>query len=96
VPIQHFLKSLGPALIAASLVSAIGGMPFNVLPQIINSVGTSFQWGPEQLGLFGSSYLGGYFIATLTAPLWLETRARRRCWTRSPVSRRRRLHIRVT
>jgi fucose permease len=58
--------------VAASLVSAIGGMPFNVLPQIINSVGSSFQWGPEQLGLFGSSYLGGYFIATLTAPLWIE------------------------
>jgi len=72
VPVQNFLRSLGPALIAASLVSAIGGMPFNVLPQIINSVATSFQWGPEQLGLFGSSYLGGYFIATLTAPLWLE------------------------
>jgi len=72
VPIQNFLRSLGPALVAASLVSAIGGMPFNVLPQIINSVGSSFQWGPEQLGLFGSSYLGGYFIATLTAPLWIE------------------------
>jgi hypothetical protein len=60
------------ALIGAALVSAIGGLPFNVLPQIINSVFTYFKFTPEQLGYFGSSYLGGYCLATLTAPLWLE------------------------
>lgn len=60
------------ALIGAALVSAIGGLPFNVLPQIINSVFIYFKFSPEQLGYFGSSYLGGYCLATLSAPLWLE------------------------
>jgi len=60
------------ALIGAALVSAIGGLPFNVLPQIINAVFVYFKFTPEQLGYFGSSYLGGYCLATVTAPFWLE------------------------
>lgn len=59
-------------MVAASLASTIGGLPFNTLPVLLGSLADSFHLPPEQVGLLGSICFGGYLLGTLGAPLWMN------------------------
>lgn len=59
-------------MLAASLASTIGGLPFNTLPVLLGSLADSFQLPPEQVGLLGSICFGGYLLGTLGAPIWMN------------------------
>lgn len=65
-------QTLVAFIIAASLASTIGGLPFNTLPVLLGSLADSFQLPPEQIGLLGSICFGGYLLGTLGAPLWMN------------------------
>ena len=59
-------------MLAASLASTIGGLPFNTLPVLLGSLADSFHLPPEQVGLLGSICFGGYLLGTLGAPVWMN------------------------
>lgn len=59
-------------MLAASLASTIGGLPFNTLPVLLGSLADSFHLPPEQVGLLGSICFGGYLLGTLGAPIWMN------------------------
>lgn len=59
-------------MLAASLASTIGGLPFNTLPVLLGSLADSFHLQPEQVGLLGSICFGGYLLGTLGAPIWMN------------------------
>ena len=59
-------------MLAASLASTIGGLPFNTLPVLLGSLADSFHLLPEQVGLLGSICFGGYLLGTLGAPIWMN------------------------
>lgn len=54
-------------MLAASLASTIGGLPFNTLPILLGSLADSFGFAPTQIGLFGSVCFTGYLVGTLVA-----------------------------
>jgi MFS family permease len=58
-------------VIAASLVSTIGGLPFNTMPVLLGSAADAFSLDARQIGLLGSSYLAGFLLGNLFAPLWI-------------------------
>ena len=59
-------------MLAASLASTIGGLPFNSLPVMLGSLADTFALQPEQVGLLGSVCFGGYLLGTLGAPIWMN------------------------
>lgn len=59
-------------LIAASVASSIGGLPFNTMPILLGAFADSLQLGPAELGRLGSACLGGYLVSTLLGPLWVD------------------------
>ena len=59
-------------MLAASLASTIGGLPFNTLPVLLGSLADSFHLPPDQVGLLGSICFGGYLLGTLGAPIWMN------------------------
>ncbi|NNC38673.1 MAG: hypothetical protein EX271_10005 [Acidimicrobiales bacterium] len=59
-------------IIAVSMVSAIGGLVFNTMPLLLNSVSTALGLSPDQLGTLSLCAGLGYLAGTLTAPLWVE------------------------
>lgn len=59
-------------MLAASLASTIGGLPFNTLPVLLGSLADSFSLPPDQVGLLGSICFAGYLVGTLGAPLWMN------------------------
>lgn len=61
-------QTLVAFIIAASLASTIGGLPFNTLPVLLGSLADSFQMPPEQICLLGSICFGGYLLGTPGAP----------------------------
>lgn len=65
-------SSVVALLLAASLTSTIGGLPFNTLPVLLGSLADSFQLPPAQIGLMGSICFGGYLLGTLGAPIWMN------------------------
>ncbi|MES2869531.1 MAG: MFS transporter [Pseudomonadota bacterium] len=54
-------------MLAASLASTIGGLPFNTLPILLGSLADSFGFAPTQVGLLGSVCFTGYLVGTLVA-----------------------------
>ncbi|WP_321833582.1 MFS transporter [Pseudomonas kulmbachensis] len=54
-------------MLAASLASTIGGLPFNTLPILLGSLADSFGFAPSQIGLLGSVCFSGYLVGTLVA-----------------------------
>ena len=54
-------------MLAASLASTIGGLPFNTLPILLGSLADSFGFAPTQIGLLGSVCFSGYLVGTLVA-----------------------------
>ena len=59
-------------MLAASFASTIGGLPFNALPILLGTLADTFQLGPQQTGLLGSSCFGGYLVGTLAAALFID------------------------
>lgn len=54
-------------MLAASLASTIGGLPFNTLPILLGALADSFGFAPSQIGLLGSVCFTGYLLGTLVA-----------------------------
>ncbi|KMM83005.1 Major Facilitator Superfamily protein [Pseudomonas taetrolens] len=54
-------------MLAASLASTIGGLPFNTLPILLGSLADSFGFEPTHIGLLGSVCFTGYLVGTLVA-----------------------------
>ncbi|WP_367065167.1 MFS transporter [Oryzisolibacter sp. LB2S] len=65
-------RSLVTLMLAASLASTIGGLPFNTLPVLLGSLADSFHLAPADVGLLGSVCFAGYLMGTLGAPIWMN------------------------
>ncbi len=59
-------------LIAASVASSIGGLPFNTMPILLGAFADQLKLGPAELGTLGSACTGGYLVSTLLGPLWVD------------------------
>lgn len=59
-------------MLAASLASTIGGLPFNSLPVMLGSLADSFGLTAQTVGLLGSICFAGYLLGTLGAPFWMN------------------------
>jgi hypothetical protein len=59
-------------MLAASLASTIGGLPFNALPVLLGSLADSLGLAPRAVGLMGSACFAGYLLGTLGAPFWMN------------------------
>jgi predicted MFS family arabinose efflux permease len=59
-------------ILAASLASTIGGLPFNALPVMLGSLADSFGLQAQATGLLGSTCFAGYLLGTLGAPIWMN------------------------
>lgn len=59
-------------MLAASLASTIGGLPFNGLPVLLGSLAESFALSPEAVGMMGSVCFAGYLAGTMAAPFWIN------------------------
>ena len=69
---QNASRPLLAIVLAASLASTIGGLPFNSLPVMLGSLADTFQLPVEQVGLLGSICFAGYLVGTLGAPFWMN------------------------
>ncbi len=65
-------KNLFIFILAASIASTIGGLPFNSLPVMLGSLADSFSLSSESVGLLGSICFAGYLLGTLGAPFWIN------------------------
>lgn len=72
--------SLLVAMLAASLASTIGGLPFNSLPVMLGSLADSSGLSAAAVGMLGSVCFAGYLVGTLGAPFWMN-RVDWRLWT---------------
>jgi MFS family permease len=59
-------------MLAASVASTIGGLPFNALPVMLGSLAEAFKLEPAAVGFMGSVCFTGYLVGTLGAPFWIE------------------------
>jgi hypothetical protein len=59
-------------MLAASLASTIGGLPFNALPVLLGSLAEAFRLEPATVGFVGSVCFAGYLAGTLGAPFWMD------------------------
>ena len=59
-------------LIAACLLSAAGGLLFNVMPVFLGSAAARFALDDAQIGWVGSAYLGGFAPIAATSFLWIN------------------------
>lgn len=59
-------------MLAASLASTIGGLPFNALPVMLGSLADSFALDAQTVGWVGSVCFAGYLVGTLGAPFWMN------------------------
>jgi len=59
------------ALIAACVLSAAGALVFNAFPLFLSTIADQWKLSDEQLGLLGSTYLGGFALISLGAVFWM-------------------------
>jgi MFS family permease len=59
-------------MLAASLASTIGGLPFNTLPILLGALADSFSFDAAQIGQLGSICFAGYLIGTLVAVAFID------------------------
>lgn len=65
-------RNVAGLIIAASIASTIGDLPFNTLPLLLGSLAESFKLQAATVGYLGSVCFAGYFIGTLGAPIWMN------------------------
>lgn len=65
-------RSLFVVVIAASLASTIGGLPFNSLPVMLGSMADWFAFDAKIVGWMGAACFTGYLVGTLGAPIWMN------------------------
>jgi len=65
-------KNIFIFILAASIASTIGGLPFNSLPVMLGSLADSFNLDSRSLGNIGSICFAGYLLGTLGAPFWIN------------------------
>lgn len=66
------MKNTFLVILAVSMVSAIGGVPFNTMPLLSGSLGESLSLDGKQIGLISSVAFFGYLVGTLTGPFWVN------------------------
>lgn len=66
------IPSIFVVILAASVASTIGGLPFNTLPLMLGSLADSFEMPADQIGLLGSLCFAGFLVGTLGAPIWMN------------------------
>jgi len=66
------MKNTFIVILAVSMVSAIGGVPFNTMPLLSGSLGESLSLDGKQIGLISSVAFFGYLIGTLSGPFWVN------------------------
>lgn len=59
-------------MLAASLASTIGGLPFNTLPILLGALADSFSFDAAQIGQLGSMCFAGYLVGTLVAVAFID------------------------
>jgi predicted MFS family arabinose efflux permease len=59
-------------LLSASTVSAAAALLFNVMPVLLAAAGARFNFNESQIGVVGSSYLGGFALVATTSNLWIN------------------------
>lgn len=59
-------------MLAASLASTIGGLPFNTLPILLGALADSFSFDAAQIGQLGSICFAGYLVGTLVAVAFID------------------------
>lgn len=69
---ERFARGGLAFLIAASVASSIGGLPFNTMPILLGAFADQLKLGPAELGTLGSACTGGYLVSTLLGPLWVD------------------------
>lgn len=65
-------RALLVVILAASIASTIGGLPFNSLPVVLGSMADTFAQAPKTIGMMGSVCFTGYLAGTLGAPFWIN------------------------
>lgn len=69
---ERFARGGLAFLLAASVASSIGGLPFNTMPILLGAFADQLKLGPAELGTLGSACTGGYLASTLLGPLWVD------------------------
>ena len=69
---DRWIRGGAAFLIAASVASSIGGLPFNTLPILLGAFADAGGLSPATLGTLGSACTGGYLVSTLLGPLWVD------------------------
>lgn len=65
-------RKLTILVLAASLASTIGGLPFSALPLMLGSLADTFHLSAQAVGDIGSVCFAGYLLGTLGAPFWMN------------------------
>lgn len=65
-------------VVAACVVSALGGMMFNTMPVFLGAAAEAYSLSEEQIGFMVSAYLLGFTLISLTAVAWIRNSSWRR------------------
>ena len=66
------IRSVFAITLAVSLVSAIGGVPFNTMPLLLSSFDPALGLTGDELGTLSSLAFFGYLVGTLSGPVWVD------------------------
>ena len=64
---------LGPAVLAASVLSCLGLGTFLLLPTLVEAAASDLHFSEWQLGILSAVLSGGTMLAGLVAPLWIRS-----------------------
>lgn len=59
-------------IIAVSMVSAIGGLVFNTMPLLVQSLGAALSLSEARLGELSFAAGVGYLLGTMSGPFWID------------------------
>lgn len=69
---SHYVLTDSVVLMAACVVTSMGALVFNAFPLFLSATADQFGMNPEQLGLLGTTYLLGFAVVALFAPVWMK------------------------
>jgi len=67
----HYVLTDRAVLVAACMISGVGALVFNAFPLFLSVTANQFGLNDTQLGLLGTTYLGGFAVVALFAPIWM-------------------------